>query len=419
MDFRHKTLVGLTVERETEYPHPSMEGLRLRAYPTGRKVWLYQRMVAKKRVKKTLGRFPAMSIVEALVAAQELTDRLERGEEIKPPKPAPEKKRMTVREGWERYEANFRAKRLACADQRVREAKDFLDACGEQNLRDVTVDELEEAISRPLARNSAFKGRGNTGGAAARNRGLSIARMFFKFCLLRGYDDLRLNPALAIDMLEVVEGSRPKRPLTLREMALLVLAGRAFDQERAQTGEATNWADIVTLLAFNGNRISEVVHAKRSQWNPRERVWHILPQDYKTKAHCWIPVGPTSAAIFDRLCQSKGTSPFLFPSQTGVRTGQYAHVIKRLNELMIEIGGEPIERWLAHDIRSGFCSNLRKCRIADSATANRIIHPLRKIDPVNYDPNFVDEITAALAGWDALLMAEVDELSRPSFSLVA
>ncbi|QZD96215.1 Arm DNA-binding domain-containing protein [Qipengyuania gelatinilytica] len=65
INWKHQNLVGIAVEKHTEHRHPTVEGLTFRIAPSGRKTWLFERMANGKRHKKTMGRFPAMSMAEA------------------------------------------------------------------------------------------------------------------------------------------------------------------------------------------------------------------------------------------------------------------------------------------------------------------------------------------------------------------
>lgn len=419
--WRHRSLVGLTVEKEIEYPHPTVQGLRLRIYPNGRKTWLYQRMMDGRRHKRTLGRFPAVSMVHAEQLANQANSALERGEDPFPEVVAEslsEAVRMTVAEGWERYvEDMVRRGNKSVYERNLLGQKDIVEPLGKKNLSNVTTDDVRKAVNRPIERcadlNAKRSSVATTGGVVASNHVLRTCKTFFKFCLENGYDRMERNPALPIRVITNIKGRKRKRVLSVREMALLIMAGREFDRRRA---DKTTWGDIFAVLVLNGNRKGEVFGAFGHEWNRTARIWQIGAERYKTNIDAILPVGPTTAAIMDRRARDDG---YVFPSQTGVRTGQDRHICDEITKIMEEIGGKPVERWSMHSTRYGFRSGIRKAKIADSELAERIIHPKAADGLVEYDPDWFDEIRQALVEWDALIQSEISAIAIERIRQVA
>lgn len=315
---------------------------------------------------------------------------------------------MTVSAAWGNYIKDCRRrgnKEGATVKRDLAGRQDLIEPWGEKFLSDVTTDDIRAAISAPLER-AKDNATAITGGAVRSNHILSIAKTFFKFCLENGYDDLSRNPASPIRAIKVIKGSKPKRVLTVRELALLVMAARELNR---RTGGKTTWGDIVSLLVLNGNRKSEVFEATGEEWDRVGKIWRIGGARYKTSVECILPVGPTSTAIFDRRAIS---GEFVVPAQSGVRTGQDRHICDKLTGIMTEIGGEPVERWSFHCVRYGFRSNIRKEKMADSELAERIIHPKAGGDiAVHYDPDWLDEMREALEAWDDRIATEIASIT--------
>lgn len=427
--WKHRNLVGLTVEKETEEPHPTVEGLIFRAYPSGRKSWLFARTFEGRRYKKTLGRFPAITMVEAEALAHGANEALERGEDPFPravkTEPEPEQTRMTVKEGWERYvEDMVRRGNKSVHERDQFGQKDIVEPLGAKFLADVTTDDIRKVIQRPIERCKTKNATlAPTRGVVTSNHVLRACKTFFRFCLDNGFDDMQRNPALAIRVVTNIAGKKRKRVLSVREMALLIMAGRELDRRRAvakkldgRKGGLTTWGDIFTVLVLTGNRKGEVYGAFGHEWDSANKVWRIGAERYKTNVDAVLPVGPSVAAIFDRRATSDG---YIFPAQTGVRTGQDRHICDQITEIMEEIGGEPIERWSMHSTRYGFRSGIRKAKIADSELAEKIIHPKAQDDLVEYDPDWFDEMREALVAWDALIQDEIATITAERIKRVA
>ena len=79
INWKHQTLVGLRVEKDTTKSHPTCDGLRLRLYASGRKVWEWNRTAKRRRIKTTLGQFPAMGMAVAEERARELNAQFDLG----------------------------------------------------------------------------------------------------------------------------------------------------------------------------------------------------------------------------------------------------------------------------------------------------------------------------------------------------
>jgi len=425
-----KTLRALWVEKETYYSHP-VEGLRLRVYPTARgeyrKVWQYDRRIDGKRVKISLGTFPALGLADAVQKSLEANRRVALGME---PFPAPEKivLPMTVKEAWELYLAD--RKRVG-KDLRVIESlgeTDIVGGIGDMAMLDVTPDIItRKVMARPLERAKTGHRAGVTGNTVAANNALRLTITLFDWCIKRRVvDGLVWNPAKAIEPMKT-SGHKPPRVLTEREMALAILAAREFDRERPlvkrfgrRRPQNTNWTDILTILMCLGSRKSEVLEMRKDEWDSAAKVWRLPAARYKTDRDCHLPVGPMVAAIFDRLASRDDESPWMIPYQIGVRTGSDTPVVKAITRHMVAIGGEPVVPWSLHKTRYGFRSNIRKAKIADSELAERIIHPkAQQAMDQHYDPDRFDEIRDALTAWERHLMSAVDAIAASRLKAVA
>lgn len=403
INWKHRSLLGLKVESDRTFTHPTCAGLRLRVYPNGKKVWLWKRGLRKRSLSTKLGQFPAMPMAVAEDRARELNDKLALGLDplAKPDPGPPPVERMTVAEAWTLYIADcIRRNRKSVHIRDLAGKKWIVDVIGDRFVRDVSTADVQVAVDAPLR--SKWKGR--TGGAVRSNGVLKICKTFFRFCVKREWDGIQRNPADAIDPIPAasIKGSRPKRRLSIRELALIILAAREFDR---RNGGKTTWGDTMTLLVMNGCRKSEVFDAFGDEWNHKLRLWVIGPDRYKTSAECVLPVGPTTAGIFDRRAIP---GAYVIPSQSGVRTGAYVFFRDKLWRIMEELHGQPVAKWTFHDIRHGFRTNIRKERLASKEVAEKIIHPSPSTDDdERYDDDWLDEMREALAKWDARVNREI------------
>ena len=72
MIWKHKSIEGLTVTKKTVFKHPTIEGLRLRIRPNGRKSGQWTRFRDKQTMNATLGAFPTHTLADAQAWAADL-----------------------------------------------------------------------------------------------------------------------------------------------------------------------------------------------------------------------------------------------------------------------------------------------------------------------------------------------------------
>lgn len=422
LKWHHNTLVGLTCDNDQRHRHPTVEGLYFRIRGN-RKSWLWARFRNGRTFKATLGNFPTFRIADAEVWATDLNRKFELGDDplvqVTPVAPPVEEVRTTVAEAWKLYIADrIRVGKKAIYPLDLLGQKDIVPVCGAKPVRDVTTADIERIVSRPLERWKKSK-IGCTGGTTRSNAILQATRTFFTWCAKREIDGLIRNPAAALDPVKE-RGHKPKRTLSVRELALLILAAREYDRRGAKPGcRPTRWADAISLIVLNGNRKSEVFCATKSEWDGVERVWRLPASRYKTDVDVEFRVGPTSAAIMDSLAGGNDPSPFLLPYGQGIRTGRDSHVCKALRAIMEEIGGEPVESWTLHAIRHGFRTHIRKSKIADSELAERLIHPKAKAAMSDHYDEWKEEEAVALSAWDGLIQAEIAKIVASRIKLTA
>lgn len=409
--WNHNSLLKLASAGDELHRHPTIAGLGLRVR-LDKLTWVWRRSRHGKVYKTKLGKFPAFRISDAEEWATELNTKLEcEGNPLEIPEPAPA--RLTVAEAWDDYiEDRTRAGKRTVGELDQMGKLDIVALIGNQHLGDVTVNDIQRIVKRPIER-----GIGCTKGRVRSNCLLRVTRTFFRWCIRRRLDGLLWNPAGALDFIDDSEGRKEKRILSVREMALLILASREIDR---QSPTPSYWTEVMTIAVMNGNRKTEIIEACREEWDHRERVWRLPASRYKTKRGHPLPVGPASAAAFERLVKVTQPTPFLIPSSRGIRTGNDRYALEKLRSVMEEIGGAPVPRWTMHAIRYGFRSHIRKSKIADSELAERLIHPKAKAAMDQYyDPDYFAEMREALTAWDKLIQDEIAQIVGQRMRLTA
>lgn len=414
----HRGLMGLRPKRETYYSHP-VRGLRLRVYPTGEawvRAWEYNRQYKGEKYRATLGSFPSVTMADAEYAANEANRALATGE-----KPFPETAidqeaesgSIRVVEAWEHYLTAVRTEGSKFVDaDRIR--AEIMAVIGHKRLDQITTADIRAIRARPMDRPT-----GCTGGKARANGVLRMTRAFLNWCRREegaGYDDFHRDLTLNLKYLDAREGRKPKRALTMREMALAIIAARRLDN---QNDGNTDWADIMYLYCALGSRSAELQYMPKTEWNGADVIWHIPSGRYKTKAEVALPLGPRCAGIVNRLC-SKGDGFYVIPKQSGIRTGDTKRMVDKITDLMRELGGEPVEKWRMHSIRYGFRTNIVEEGIATESIAERIIHPRKSEDMTTYyHVKTMESLRQSLTEWEARIDAEIASVTAEQIKVAA
>lgn len=171
-------------------------GLSIEANLSGSRSWRYHRKAKTgKPVKKTLGSWPAHSIIDARDWARGLNASIERGEnpvEVEAQNAvtsAAEVERLatTVRVVWERYIAAIEPQQAPRTIQmkRCRMNRDILPIIGNKPISDVTLDDLWDIAQTKL----------DDGYGVASNHLVADMKSFFNWCQSHGRHIAKLNGA--------------------------------------------------------------------------------------------------------------------------------------------------------------------------------------------------------------------------------
>ena len=248
--------MALTERRIARLPagrHKDVGGLYINVTSTGRRSWILRASVEGRRVDKGLGSYPAVSLQEARLLAQETIFQIR----VNGLAPAPKPKVVTFREATRRAHAAFKD------DWRPGHAAEWLrglelhtfDALGDIPVADVTQEQVLDVLM-PLYEAHPV---------SARKTRARIRRVF-GWCIARGLR--RDNPAG-----EVLDGGLPRKLPKSRHLAAPHYADVAASIARIRTG-STN---LTTRMAFE-----TVAHTAARYGEVRGMRWAELDDAWTT-----------------------------------------------------------------------------------------------------------------------------------------
>ncbi|MHC1788493.1 tyrosine-type recombinase/integrase [Solidesulfovibrio sp.] len=156
------------------------------------------------------------------------------------------------------------------------------------------------------------------------------------------------------------------------------------------------------LLAVGGQRVQEVLSARRAEFNPLQATWVIPAARTKNHREHAIPLTPRAIGLFRRAEALAGKSEYLFPSDKDQGGPILATSLNRAASRFCQRVGMTV--WTPRDIR-------RTCRtlMADAGEPAYLLnlhfnHGAQGVGEKHYDRStHLDEKSALMVRWDALL----------------
>ncbi|KAA9005947.1 tyrosine-type recombinase/integrase [Histidinibacterium aquaticum] len=339
-------------DERLEIADEAQPGLRLRVYPTGRKVWQFEKRVrgGPKR-KHTLGTYPPMSLKMARLAAQEIAleashgiDRVAQAAEAKKTEEERRKQTLSVRQVADRYH-DLHLSNLSSGDERLRTIQEA--------LREV-LDEPVTVLTRQLFQHAIDRKAGE-GAHVRANRMKSALSHFGKFLWQRGY----LSEHVGVGLANAVNELPRERTPSLEEV-------RAIYQATFDMGPL--WGPLLRLIVLTGQRRSEIA---KLRWRDVDLIRSALVYGSTAvknrKEHIVHLSAPALRELQALRDKSKGELLFTTTGRTPV--SGFSKVKTRLDKLL----GPDFEPWRFHDIRTGFATAMVEAG-EDEAVVDRVLN---------------------------------------------
>lgn len=377
-----KTLTELAVKRmrppdegRVEVWDAVVPGFGLRVNQSGTKSWVLMTRTHGKQMRITLGRYPALSVVEAREKAREALNISGRGDDPRKRNYfKPSAKGNTLAEHIEHfiqsYAATHHARTLG-ETQRIFNTY-VLAELGHYPVHAITRHDVMELVQGIARRN----------GPIMANRVLGKLRVLFKWLL--SWEAIRDNPAEGVE----APGKERDRDRILEDIEITRI------WEAAQR-EGYPYGHMIRFLLLTGQRRGEVSQMRWSEVDPDQCMWNLPKERTKSERAHSVPLSLQAMAV---LSEVPHTGEFIFTT-TGTGPFYGFSKCKRRLDSDAEVSG-----WTLHDLRRTCASGLARLGVEVHVMAKILNHSMGKIQGITGVYNryqYEDEKRQALAQWGA------------------
>ncbi len=387
--------------------------LGIKVYASGNKSFVFRYFRDGKRVFIQLGRFPALSLINARIKATEFGVMLKQGLDPKFELAAEERKRqeiIKIEESKGSIELLFQSYVLQMKKDKKRtyqnvhralekEVYPFIDkttkAC------DVTTSQIIEVLAHMIVR----------GAATQSNRLRSYLHAAFNYGLSHDNDPahflrdtkfgLLFNPVSSIPKQKDAERVG-ERFLTFPELYQFI-EDIEFDEKGVRASEAMRCL-ILLCIHTGGQRPYEIASSQWSEVNWEDQTLLITPELSKNKRSHLIPLTDSSIEILKRLHSCSTDSMFLFPhlnnTNEHIRLDSLTQAIARYREDHREF-----KHFIPRDLRRTCKTLMGEVGLSKSIRDRLQNHALNDVSSKHYDRyDYLSEKRKALELWESKLL---------------
>ena len=385
--------------KQVSYSIRGERGLRLLAYPSGRKVWFYVYQIGsgatRKRRWHEIGTFPEFTLAEACTAAAGLRTEVAHGGDPEDAK--------TFGELFQLWLDSHAKKKLATwQSEEARYARHLQAVFGSKAYTDIERRDVREIRDVVLER----------AGPIESNLVVALFNRVMNWAV--DEDRAKFNPAARLK--KVGDARRRERVLSNDELRCLwAVLDRplAVDHENGGLTEADLAAAVAVrralkLLIVTGQRRAEVIGMRKDELDLAvSNAWWTIPgRRTKNRLPHRVPLTKTALAIVRDAIEDSGTSEFVFPSRKSGTIGLpiRADAVTRQLQRMCKKMTPEIKGLGPHDLRRTCGTEMRKLRISVEDRGyvfNHVSGAKSKVTSWNYDAGEHDvEKQRALQSWE-------------------
>jgi|SRR5665811_1329230 integrase len=333
-------------------PKPKWRGLAIRVSRTGLKTWCFFYTWEGKRVRMSLGGYPAVTVAEAHTRAIEARSYLETTPQVDPRVAMTKKSAnaVTVAALAEIY-LTMRARPKLRSANKIEWTlrKHVLPVIGHVALAELHKRDVNRVIDPIEA----------SGKKIAAARTFQIMRAMFSWAVGRG--DLDRNP---MEKMTKPEDNDP-RDRTLTEAEIKVFWAAIPD-----ACEIKSVARILKLCLVTAQRVGEVAGMARAELDLEAHTWKIPEARSKNKHAHEVPLSPLAIDLIREALADAGDSDFVFPGLRGIRISMSC-VSGGVIDARAKIG---LPHWTSHDLRRTAANSMQELGVLDSIIGHVLNH---------------------------------------------
>jgi integrase len=357
-------------------------------------------------VRRTLGRYPALTLAEARQKADEWNTLLKKKLDPKAEEAREEQQRLAAEQAKQEAERQQKENTFGNAFESYLRDKASKQRSGAEIER-VMRQEFASWMDRPLTDISQENVKAIT--KAIKNQGLvtkahvtfAMLRTFFNWAVDTGDFGVKSSPCIGIKP-KILIGERNVRDRVLRDFEIA-------SYWRASKALGYPFGKFFQLLALTALRRDEAANAEWSEIE--DGLWVIPPGRMKNGAAHAIPLTTDILALLDSLPRFVG-GDFIFSTMSGRRPiSGFSKAKARLDTLMsmdLETQGKPFEPFVLHDVRRTCRTRFSALPVEETVRELLMAHARPGLHKV-YDLHAYEQEKAhALTLWHAKLKAIVE-----------
>jgi len=359
--------------------------------------WVVRYTVYKKRKEISIGKYPEISLANAMLEALQIKQGLKENID-----PQAEKKRgsMAALNTVDDLAADW----LNDCDKRLKHPgiprrvyeKDIGILIGELGVSDVGPRDIRAIIVRIF----------ESGRPSVSNDALAYCKQLFSHAIKL---DLReSNPADAFSVTDAggVEKSR-KRTLSFKEVECVF---NCLLEYKAQFARENFLA--VALLLVLGVRKGELIAAKWSEFDLASSLWELPDERSKMGAGMSIPLPSEAVVWLEELKIRSCESEYVFPSRRASKRQHMSHdTLNAALQKLFDQGKMPIPHFTVHDFRRTFRSLLAELKVPGHIAERCLNHKLKGVEGIYDRYDYFEERKEALARLSGLIGKAVNKVS--------
>jgi integrase len=337
-------------------------GLGLRVTPSGNKSWFYRFTFNGKRIKMSLGKYPAISLKNArdlLFHTQKLKENgINPIEHVHQEKLKQKNTVALLVMTW--YESYIEKHRKQPIQIKQQIEADIIPLLGNKELAKLHPRDITQALDSIV----------NRGSPVHANKVLSTLKQAFNYAVSRG--DLISNPASSIRSRDIGGLEKPReRFLTLDEVKIL---WGFLDSSANKISRAILYA--IKIILLTGVRTGELSLAKWDEIDFEQSLWTIPALHNKNNMTMKIHLSPLCKGLFEQLFKEKASHNIISNLRTGEPLSDKA-IAKAVSRIQERVG---IPHWTPHDLRRTFATQLGETLQIDPVVIEKCLgHKMPKI----------------------------------------
>lgn len=266
----------------------------------GTKSWSFQRMYEGKSMMKSLGRYPAITLAEARLKAQEINEQIDRGEYN-----LNENNPNTFQLWYEKWFAfwSIGVSDSHALDSRQKVERYILPILGDKLLVDITEDDILSPVRECV----------NNGTYSMAKKVFNLTKMVLRHALLNKKESgLQFNLASQIEVAGVIPKYKVKNFARINVQQIPKLIKDIDDYEGDYRKVAAVW-----LMFYTFVRTAELLEARWSEMDWKGQCWRIPANRMKKDTEHVVPLSKQAIEVLKKLHDMTGETPYWFPAIKG------------------------------------------------------------------------------------------------------